>query len=34
MDLIAKILIGFIAFLHFYFMILEMFFWTKPKGMS
>ena len=34
MDLIVKILIGLIAFLHFYFMILEMFFWTKPKGMK
>lgn len=34
MDLIIKILIGLIAFLHFYFMILEMFYWTKPKGMK
>ncbi len=34
MDLIIKILIGLVAFLHFYFMILEMFYWTKPKGMK
>ena len=23
-----------VAFLHLYFMILEMFFWTKPKGLK
>ena len=34
MDLIQQILIGLVAFLHFYFMILEMFYWTKPKGMK
>ncbi len=32
METIAQILIGLVAFLHFYFMILEMFFWTKPRG--
>ena len=32
METIAKILIGLVAFLHFYFMILEMFYWTKPRG--
>ncbi|WP_299434259.1 DUF1304 domain-containing protein [uncultured Maribacter sp.] len=31
MDIIAKILIGIIAFLHFYFLWLEMFAWTT-KG--
>ena len=34
MDVIANFLIGLIAFLHFYFMVLEMFFWTKPRGMK
>ncbi|NNC70028.1 MAG: DUF1304 domain-containing protein [Flavobacteriaceae bacterium] len=34
MDVIANILIGLIAFLHFYFMVLEMFYWTKPRGMK
>lgn len=32
METIIQILIGLVAFLHFYFMILEMFYWTKPKG--
>lgn len=34
MILIGNILIGLIAFLHFYIMILEMFFWDKPKGIK
>ncbi len=34
MDYIQKFLIALVAFLHFYFMILEMFYWTKPKGMK
>lgn len=34
MILVSNILIGFIAFLHFYIMILEMFFWDKPKGIK
>lgn len=34
MVLFSQILIGFVAFLHFYFLILEMFFWTKPRGMK
>ena len=34
METIAKILIGLVAFLHFYFMILEMFYWTKPRGLK
>lgn len=31
MDFIASILIGFVAFEHFYFLVLEMFLWTKPR---
>lgn len=31
MDYIAPILIGFVAFEHFYFLVLEMFQWTKPR---
>ena len=30
---IANILVGFIAFLHIYFLILEMFLWDKPLGL-
>lgn len=32
MYTLSLIFIGLVAFLHFYFMILEMFYWTKPKG--
>ncbi len=31
---IAVVLISLIALLHFYFMVLEMFLWTKPQGMK
>ncbi len=31
MDTLAIALVGFVAFLHFYFLILEMFLWTKPR---
>lgn len=31
MDYLAIALIGFVAFEHFYFLILEMFLWTKPR---
>ena len=34
MILMAKILIGLVAALHCYFLVLEMFFWTKPKGLK
>ena len=34
MELITKILIGFVALEHIYFMILEMFLWTTPKGIK
>lgn len=32
--LLFNILIGFIVLEHSYFLLLEMFFWTKPKGMK
>jgi putative membrane protein len=34
MALIANILVGIVAALHAYFLVLEMFFWTKPLGLS
>jgi putative membrane protein len=34
MKILQIILIAFVAFEHLYFMILEMFFWTKPKGLK
>jgi len=34
MTLITIILVAFVAFEHFYFLILEMFMWTKPKGIK
>jgi len=34
MKIIFLILAGVVAFEHVYFLILEMFFWTKPKGMK
>jgi len=34
MKLLTTILISFVAFEHFYFLILEMFLWTKPKGIK
>ena len=34
MQTIANILVGLVALLHVYFMILEMFFWTKPRGLK
>ena len=32
MSTLAYVLIGFIAFLHVYILILEMFWWNTPKG--
>src|SRR5579864_9240519 len=32
MNLVAQILIGLVALLHLYFLVLEMFFWDKPLG--
>lgn len=34
MDYIRIIIIALVASLHCYFMILEMFFWDKPRGMK
>jgi len=33
MSLIANIVIGLIALLHIYFLVLEMFLWDKPAGL-
>ena len=30
----ADILVALVAFLHIYFLVLEMFFWTKPLGLK
>ena len=32
MELVANVLIGLVAVLHLYFLVLEMFLWTKPRG--
>ena len=32
MSMLALVLIGLVALLHLYFLVLEMFLWTKPKG--
>ncbi len=32
MSLAATIMVGVVAFLHVYFLVLEMFLWTKPYG--
>lgn len=34
MEKLIVILVAFVALLHFYFLILEMFLWTKPKGIK
>ena len=34
MILIANILVAVVAALHVYFLILEMFLWTKPLGLK
>lgn len=34
MTSVVTLLIAFVAFEHFYFLILEMFLWTKPKGIK
>jgi putative membrane protein len=33
-ETVAQILIGIIAVLHVYFLVLEMFLWTKPFGLK
>lgn len=34
MTLIATILVGLVALLHVYFLVLEMFLWDKPAGLK
>lgn len=34
MSLLANIVVAIVAFLHVYFLVLEMFFWTKPLGLK
>jgi len=34
MKLAADFLVGLVALLHVYFLVLEMFLWDKPKGMK
>jgi len=34
MNILTIILIAFVALEHLYFLILEMYFWTKPKGIK
>jgi putative membrane protein len=34
MQIVAQILVGIIAVLHVYFLVLEMFLWTKPFGLK
>lgn len=34
MNLLANILTGIVALLHFFFLYLEMFLWDKPRGMK
>jgi putative membrane protein len=33
MTIAANILVGLVALLHIYFLVLEMFLWTKPMGL-
>jgi putative membrane protein len=34
MKQVAQVVIGFIAVIHIYILVLEMFLWTAPKGMK
>ena len=34
MSLLANVLIGLVALLHLYFLVLEMFLWTRPLGLK
>lgn len=34
MNTLITFFIAFVAFEHFYFLVLEMFLWTKPKGIK
>ncbi|HEX2011538.1 MAG TPA: DUF1304 domain-containing protein [Roseateles sp.] len=33
MTMVANVLVGLVALLHLYILVLEMFLWTTPKGM-
>ncbi len=33
MEIVASVLVGLVAALHLYFLVLEMFLWTKPLGL-
>ncbi len=33
MTTVANIVVAFVAVLHFYFLVLEMFLWDKPRGL-
>jgi putative membrane protein len=34
MSMLANIVVAIVALLHVYFLVLEMFFWTKPLGLK
>ena len=34
MRMLADVLVGLVALLHLYFLVLEMFLWTKPVGLK
>ncbi len=34
MDVVIRIVVATVALLHIYFLVLEMFLWTKPKGLK
>jgi putative membrane protein len=34
MNIVADVLVGLVAALHLYFLVLEMFLWTTPTGRS
>jgi putative membrane protein len=34
MDVVAYVLVGLVAALHLYFLVLEMFLWTRPLGLK
>ena len=34
MDAVAVVLVGLVAALHLYFLVLEMFLWTRPMGLQ
>jgi putative membrane protein len=34
MSLVANVIVGLVGLLHVYFLVLEMFLWTKPAGLK